>query len=400
VLSIVMSMGIVIVGLIGLFTLPVREYPNVDPPIINVRTPYPGANAEIIETQITEILEASINGISGIRTLTSTSSDGNSNIIVEFEIGIDMEAAANDVRDRVSRVQGRLPRDCDPPTVRKQDADTSPIIMLSIRSDRRNLLELSEVADRMFKEQLQTVPGISEINISGEKRYAIRIKFDPTKMSAYGLTAADVQAKVAAENVELPSGTIRGTATNLSIRTLGLLHTPQEFESLIIKEVDGAPIRLADIGRAEFAAENEEVITKYNGAPCVVLFVLPQSGANHIDISNRFRERLAELERDTPEDIHTRIIMDTSDFVRGSIREVQETIIVAFLLVVVVIFAFLRDWRTTLIPMITIPVSLVGAFAVLHVFGFSINVITLLAIVLAVGLVVDDAIVMMENIYV
>ena len=400
VLSIVMSLVVVIFGLIGFSTLPVREFPSVDPPIINVRTSYPGANAEIINSQITEILEASINGISGIRTLTSNSSDGNSNINVEFELEVDMETAANDVRDRVSRVQNRLPRDCDPPTVFKQDADSNPIIMLAVRSDRRDPLALSDLADRLFKERLQTIPGISEINIFGEKRYAIRIKLDPAKMAAYGLTATDVRTQITSENVELPSGTIEGTAIYLSVRTLGLIRTPQEFENLIIKEEKGNPVKLGDIGRAEFAAEDEKYYNKYNGIPCVVLAILPQSGANHVDISDRFKVRLAEIEKDMPEDIITEVIMDTTDFVRRSIAEVEETILLAFLLVLVIIFIFLREWRTTLIPIIAIPVSLIGAFFIMYLFGFSINVLTLLAIVLAVGLVVDDAIVVMENIFV
>ena len=400
VLSIVMSLAVIIFGVIGLTSLPIREFPNVDPPIINVRTSYPGANAEIIESQITEIIESSINGISGIRTLTSVSSDGSSNITVEFELNVDMETAANDVRDRVSRSQSRLPRDCDPPTVFKQDADANPIIMLAIRSDTRHPLNLSDLADRMYKEQLQTISGISEINIFGEKRYAIRLKLDPAKMGAYGLTAADVRTQINAENVELPSGTIEGTSINLSIRTLGLIRSPEEFENLIIKEVNGNPVKLGDIGRAELASEDEKYLNKYNGIPCVVLAVLPQSGANHVNISDRFRVRLAEIEKDKPDDIITEIIMDTTTFVRRSINEVQETIILAFILVVVVIFFFLRDWRSTLIPMIAIPVALVGAFFIMFLFGFSINVLTLLAMVLAVSLVVDDAIVMMENIYV
>lgn len=400
VMAIVISMVVVIFGMIGVTSLPVREFPSVDPPIINVRTSYPGANSEIIESQITEILEASINGISGIRTLTSTSSDGNSNIVVEFELGVDMEAAANDVRDRVSRVQNRLPRDCDPPTVYKSDADANPIVMLAVRSDRRDPLDLTDIADRLFKERLQTIPGISEISIFGEKRYAIRIKLDPARMGAYGLTATDVRTQVTAENVELPSGTIEGTAINLTIRTLGLIRTPQEFEDLIIKEVNGSPIKLGDIGRAEFAAEDEKSITKLNGVPCAILAILPQSGANNVDISNRFKLRLAEIENDMPEDIRTEVIMDTTDFVRRSIEEVEETIILAFILVVIIIFIFLRDWRTTLIPILAIPVSLIGAFFIMYLFGFSINVLTLLAIVLAVGLVVDDAIVVMENIFV
>ncbi|MDR1865589.1 MAG: efflux RND transporter permease subunit [Bacteroidales bacterium] len=400
VMAIVMSLVVVIFGMIGVTSLPVREYPSVDPPIINVRTSYPGANAEIIDSQITEILEASINGIAGIRTLTSTSSDGNSNILVEFELGVDMEAAANDVRDRVSRVQNRLPNDCDPPTVSKSDADSNPIIMLAVRSDKRNPLDLSDVTDRMFKERLQTIPGISEILIYGEKRYAIRVTLDPARMAAYGITASDVRSQIVTENVELPSGSIEGTMSDLTIRTLGLLRTPQEFENLIVKEVNGVPVKINDIGYTVFAAENERTITKFNGEPCAIIAVLPQSGANNVEISDRFRQRLEEIERDMPEDISAQIIMDTTDFVRNSIEEVEETIIIAFILVVLIIFIFLRNWRTTLIPIIAIPVSLVGTFFIMYLFGFSVNVLTLLSIVLAVGLVVDDAIVVMENIFV
>jgi multidrug efflux pump len=395
-----MSLVVIIFGVIGFTSLPVREYPSVDPPIINVQTSYPGANAEIIDSQITEILEASINGIAGIRTLTSTSSDGSSNIVVEFELGVDMEAAANDVRDRVSRVQNRLPRDCDPPTVSKSDADSNPIIMLAVRSDKRNPLDLSDITDRMFKERLQTIPGISEILIYGEKRYAIRVTLDPAKMAAYGMTAADVRTQITAENVELPSGRIEGTALNLTVRTLGLLRTPQEFENLIIKEVNGVPVKLSDIGYTIFAAEDEKTITKFNGEPCAIIAVLPQSGANNVEISDRFYQRLEEIKRDMPEDISAQVIMDTTDFVRNSIEEVEETILIAFILVVLIIFIFLRNWRTTLIPIIAIPVSLIGAFFIMYLFGFSVNVLTLLSIVLAVGLVVDDAIVVMENIFV
>ncbi|MDR2036764.1 MAG: efflux RND transporter permease subunit [Bacteroidales bacterium] len=399
VMAIVMSLVVIIFGMIGLTSLPVREYPSVDPPIINVRTSYPGANAEIIESQITEILEASINGIAGIRILTSTSSDGSSNITVEFELGVDMETAANDVRDRVSRVQNRLPRDCDPPTVAKADADANPIIMLAIRSEKRNQLELTDIADRLFKEQLQTISGISEISIYGEKRYAIRIALDPAKLSAYNLTAEDVRSQITAENVELPSGSIEGTAIDLTIRTLGLIRSPQEFEALIIKEVNGNPVKLGDLGFAQFAAENEKSINKLNGEPCVILAILPQSGANNVEISDLFKKRLEEIVLDMPEDLAVEVIMDTTDFVRNSILEVEETIILAFVFVVIIIFLFLRNWRTTLIPIIAIPISLVGAFFIMYLFSFSVNILTLLAIVLAVGIVVDDAIVVMENIF-
>jgi multidrug efflux pump len=400
VMAIVMTLVIIIFGMIGITSLPVREYPSMDPPIINVGTNYRGANAEIIDSQITEILEASINGIAGIRTLTSTSSDGYSNIVVEFELNVDLEAAANDVRDRVSRVQNRLPKDCDPPTVTKSDADSNPILMLAVRSDKRNPLELSDIGDRMFKERLQTIPGVSEIVIFGEKRYAIRVTLDPAKLAAYGLTPAEVSSQISAENVELPSGRIEGSNINLMVRTLGLLRTPEEFENLVIREVNGVAIKLTDVGSSAFAAEDEKAITKFNGEPCVVIAVLPQSGANSVEISDRFRKRLDEIMLDMPEDIKAQIIMDTTDFVRNSIEEVEETILIAFILVVIIIFIFLRSWRTTMIPIIAIPVSLIGTFFIMYVCGFSINVLTLLSIVLAVGLVVDDAIVVMENIFV
>ncbi len=400
VLSIVMSIVIVIFGVIGFSSLPVREFPNVDPPIITVSTTYAGANATIIESQITEQIEASINGISGIRTLTSVSSDGRSNITVEFELGVDLEAAANDVRDRVSRVQRRLPQDCDPPTISKADADANPVIMMGIRSNKRNALDLSDIADRLFKERLQTISGVSEIQIWGEKRYAIRVIMDPARLSAYQLTEDDIRSRITTENVELPSGSIEGTAMTLSIRTMGLLTAPQQFEELILKEVNGIPIKIKDVAYAEFAAENEKNITKMNGEPCVILSVLPQSGANSVEISNLFKERVAEIEQDMPEDLSVQIIMDSTDYVRQSIAEVEETIAIAFVLVLLIIFVFLRSWRTTLIPIIAIPIALIGSFFVMYIAGFSINVLTLLAIVLSIGLVVDDAIVMMENIYV
>ncbi|MBN2813011.1 MAG: efflux RND transporter permease subunit [Bacteroidales bacterium] len=400
VLTTVFSLVIVLFGFIGLTYLGVREFPSVDPAIITVSTSYPGANSDVIETQITEPLEQSINGIPGIRTLTSVSRQGGSNITVEFELSVDLETAANDVRDKVSQAQRMLPRDVDPPVVAKADADASPIMMLAVKSNKRSLLELSEIADLTFKEQLQTVPGVSAVMIWGEKRYAMRLWLDPAKLAGYGLTPLDVRNAIGRENVELPSGSVEGNTTELTIRTLGLMTTPAEFNNLIIKQTGDQVVRVSDVGRAELGPEDIRGILKMNGVPMVATVIVPQPGANHIDIVDEVYERLAFMEKDLPDDIEVEIGFDNTKYIRSSIREVVDTILIAFGLVVIIIFFFLRDWRTTLIPIIVIPVSLIGAFFIMYLAGFTINVLTLLAIVLAIGIVVDDAIVMMENIYV
>lgn len=380
--------------------LGVREFPSVDPPIISVSASYPGANSDVIETQITEPLEQSINGIPGIRTLTSVSRQGSSNITVEFELSVDMETAANDVRDKVSIAQRLLPRDADPPIVSKADADASPIIFLNIQSNDRSMLELSEIADLTFKERLQTIPGVSAVSIWGEKRYAMRLWLDPVKLAGYELTPLDVRNAITRENVELPSGRIEGNTTELTIRTLGLLSTPEEFNQLIIKQSGDQVVRFIDIGRAELGPENERGIMKRDGIPMVGTAIIPQPGSNYIEIADEVYRRLEFIKKDLPADVKVDIGFDNTRFIRSSIREVKYTIYLAFALVVLIIFFFLRDWRTTLIPILVIPVSLVGSFFIMYLADYSINVITLLAIVLAIGLVVDDAIVMMENIYV
>lgn len=400
VLSTVMTLVILLFGLIGYNTLGVREYPSVDNPIISVSCSYPGANADVIENQITEPLEQNINGIPGIRSLTSVSSQGSSRITVEFELSVDLETAANDVRDKVSRAQRFLPRDCDPPTVSKADADAMPILMVAIQSDKRSLLEISEIADLTVKEQLQTIPDVSSVSIWGEKKYSMRLWLDPIKMSGYGLTPMDVKNAVDRENVELPSGSIEGNTTELSIRTLGLMHTAQEFNDLIIKEDQGRIIRFSDIGRAEVEARDIKSYMKMNGVPMVGVVVIPQPGANHIEIADAVYERMKTMEKDLPEDVKYTYGFDNTKFIRASIAEVEETVYVAFMLVMVIIFLFLRDWRVTLVPCIVIPVSLIGSFFIMYIMGFSINVLSMLAVVLAVGLVVDDAIVMTENIYI
>jgi multidrug efflux pump len=400
VLATVFSLLIIIFGLIGATNLGVREFPSVDPPLITVMTSYPGANSDVIETQITEPLEQSINGIPGIRTLTSVSRQGSSRITVEFELSVDLETAANDVRDKVSQATRMLPRDVDPPTVSKADADASPIMFVAIKSDKRSLLELSEIAELTFKEQLQTISGVSSIMIWGQKRYAMRIWIDPAKLAGYQLTPLDVRNAINRENVELPSGSIEGNTTELTIRTLGLMTTPEEFNNLIIKQSGDLVVRVRDIGRAELGPEDIRGIMKMNGIPMVGNVIIPQPGANHIDIVDEVYSRLEYIKKDLPDDIIVEIGFDNTEYIRSSIKEVRNTIFIAFSLVVVIIFFFLRNWRTTLIPVIVIPVSLVGSFFVMYLAGFTINVLTLLAIVLAIGLVVDDAIVMMENIYV
>ena len=399
-LSTVLTLIILLFGFIGYNYLGVREYPSVDNPIISVSCSYPGANADVIENQITEPLEQNINGIPGIRSLSSVSQQGSSRITVEFELSVDLETAANDVRDKVSRAQRYLPRDCDPPTVSKADADAMPILMVALQSDKRSLLELSEIADLTVKEQLQTISDVSSVSIWGEKRYSMRLWLDPIKMSGYGITPIDVKNAVDNENVELPSGSIEGNTVELTIRTLGLMHTAEEFNNLILKEDGNRIVRFSDIGRAELGPADIKSYMKMNGVPMVGIVVIPQPGANHIQIADAVYERMEKMKKDLPEDVHYSYGFDNTKFIRASINEVKQTVYEAFILVIIIIFLFLRDWRVTLVPCIVIPVSLIGAFFVMYLAGFSINVLSMLAIVLAVGLVVDDAIVMTENIYV
>ena len=400
VLATVMTLIIIIFGVIGYSYLGVREYPSVDNPIISVNCSYPGANADVIENQITEPLEQNINGIPGIRSLSSVSSQGSSRITVEFELSVDLETAANDVRDKVSRAQRFLPRDCDPPTVSKADADAMPILMVAVQSDKRSLLEISEIADLTIKEQLQTISDVSAVQIWGEKRYSMRIWLDPEKMAGHGITPVDVKSALDRENVELPSGSIEGNTTELTIRTMGLMHTAKEFNDLVVKENDTRIIRLSDIGRAELGPQDIRSYMKMNGVPMVGVVVVPQPGANHIDIADAVYERVDMMRKDLPEDVKLTYGFDNTRFIRASIKEVKDTVFEAFFLVVIIIFLFLRNFRVTLIPCIVIPVSLIGTFFFMYIAGFSINVLTMLAVVLSVGLVVDDAIVMTENIYI
>lgn len=398
--AIVLNIIIVLFGAIGYKYLGIRDYPAIDSPNINVRTSYPGANAEIIETQITEPLEKAVNGIPGIRNITSQSSMGSSSITVEFELGSDLEASANDVRDKVSQAQRQLPTDLlMPPVVSKADNSGDPIIIMLLKSDKRNSLQLSEFANNNIVERLQTVNGVSGVNVWGEKRYAMRIWFDPAKMSAYSLSPNDVQAALLRENIELPAGKISGNATELGIRTFGKISTEKEFNDLIVKNIGGRDIRVSDIGAAVLGPENEESILKESNVPMIALAVTPQPGTNYVSISDEVKKRLAEIIKTLPEDVTLEVTWDQTDNIRKSINEVEETLLIAFVLVVLIIFLFFRDWLIAIRPLIDIPVSLIGAFFIMYLTGFTINVLTLLAIVLATGLVVDDGIVVTENIY-
>lgn len=400
VLSIVMSLLIMIFGLIGFKFLGVREFPSIDPPIITVRTGYTGANAEVVESQITEPLEKALNSIEGIRTISSASNQGSSVITVEFDLNADLERAANDVRDKVAQAVRQLPQDIDAvPSVSKADANSDAIISMTVRSDSRKQTELSDYAENVLAERLQTIPGVSSIQIWGQKRHAMRLWLDPVRMSARGILPSDVKRALDLQNVELPGGKIEGNATELNINTIGKLKTEADFNNLIIQNSPAGLIKLSDIGSAQLGPETETTILRKSGVPMIGLALVPQPGANYIDIADEFYKRFEILKKSLPDDLELDIVLDTTEFVRMSLHEVVETLIIAFVLVILVIFLFFRDWIVALRPLIDIPVSLIGTFFIMYLFGFSINVLTLLAIVLATGLVVDDGIVVTENIF-
>ncbi|PZR40903.1 MAG: acriflavin resistance protein [Azospira oryzae] len=400
VLTFVMNIILVLFGAIGFSFLGVRDYPAIDPPNINVSTSYSGANADIIESQITEPLEKSINGIAGIKNITSQSSVGRSNINIEFELGVDMETAANDVRDKVSQAVRTLPQDLtSPPVVSKADANSDFILSMTVQSNLRNSLQLTEYANNVLMERLQTIPGVSSIMILGEKKYAMRIWLDPSKLGAYNLTALDVQAALNRENVELPSGKIAGDATELTVRTFGRLYTEEDFSNVIIKADASGNIRLRDIGQAVLGPENEEQMLRESRVPMIAMGIIPLPGANYVSISDEFFKRLDQIKKEMPADITLDVSTDQTKFIKRSISEVEETLIISFLLVVLIIYLFFRDFLIAVRPLIDIPVSLVATFFIMYLCGFSINVLTMLGIVLATGLVVDDGIVVTENIY-
>lgn len=400
VLAIVMSVIIVLFGAIGYSFLGVREYPSIDPPVITVRTNYAGANADVIESQITEPLEKAINGIEGVRSISSSSNQGSSTITVEFNLDANMEAAANDVRDKVSQAVRQLPQDIDGlPTVTKSDANSDAIISLTIQSDTRTHLELSAYAENVIAERLQTIPGVSTVQIWGQKRYAMRLWMNPDKLAAYSLTPLDVKQALDKQNVELPSGKVAGNTTELTVKTVGKLKTEAEFNDMIIRSDGEKVVRFRDIGIAVLGPENEETILRQSGVPMIGLGVVPQPGVNYIAIADEFYKRIEQIEKDLPKDFHLGIALDNTKFVKRSILEVKETLIIAIILVVLIIYLFFRDWIVAFRPLIDIPVSLIGAFFIMYLMGYSVNVLTLLAIVLATGLVVDDGIVVTENIY-
>jgi multidrug efflux pump len=398
--AIVLSILIILFGAVGYTFLGVREYPAIDPPTISVRTNYAGANAEIVESQITEVLEKSINGIDGIKSVSSSSALGQSNISVEFELGADLEKAANDVRDKVSQATKNLPQDIDAaPTVTKSDANSDPILFMPVQSTKMNDLELSLYVENVMQEKLQTIPGVSEVRIFGQRRPAMRLWIDPAKLAARNLTVQDVSNALTRENIELPAGKIAGDKTELTVKVAGRLTTEEEFNDLIISQENGEIVRFREVGEAVLGPENPETISRLKNISAVSLAIIPQPGSNYIEISDEFYKRFAQIQKTMPEGMSIDVGIDKSKFVRRSISEVKETLLIAITLVILIIYLFFRDWLIALRPLIDIPVSLIGAFFIMYIFGFSINVLTLLGIVLATGLVVDDGIVVTENIY-
>ncbi len=399
VFAIVCSIVIIIFGGIGYKYLGIREYPAIDPAVVNVRTSYVGANSDIIEQQITEPLEKAVNGVPGVKNITSSSSTGSSNITVEFEINVDLERAANDVRDKVSQALGQLPQDIDaPPTVSKADSDSDPILFLQIQSQSKGLLELTDYAENVVQERLQTISGVSGVSVFG-KRYSMRLWIDPDRLAAYKLTISDIRLALDRENIELPGGKIRGNTTQLIVKTFGKLTTETDFNDLILREDNNGVVRFRDVGLAELGPDTEESVSRKNNVPSVNMGVVAQPGSNQIEITDEVYKRIEEIKKDMPPDIILEVGYDRTTFVRNAIKEVKETLVIAILLVVTIIFLFFREWILAFRPLIDIPVSLIGAFFIMYLLGFSINVLTLLAIVLATGLVVDDGIVVTENIF-
>ncbi|MEW5674943.1 efflux RND transporter permease subunit [Flavobacterium enshiense] len=400
VLTIVLNLMLILFGVIGYTFLGVREFPSIDPAQISVQTNYSGANADIIESQITEPLEKAINSIDGIRNISSSSSQGRSNITIEFNLDKNLEEAANDVRDKVSQAVRSLPQDIDaPPVVSKADADSEPIITMTVQSDNKNVLELSDYADNVLAQRLQSIPGVSSVQIWGLRKYAMRLWIDPNKLASYGCTVADVRTALNKQNVELPSGKLTGANTELTVKTIGNLSTEEEFNNIIIKAEGDKIVRLSDIGKASLEAENLETKLSDSGQPMVGMAIIPQPGTNYLDIAEKFYEQYDQLQKDLPKDFKLNIAIDNTVFVKKAVTEVAETLLISIILVVLIIYAFFRDWAIAFRPLIDIPVSLIATFFIMYLCGFSVNVLTLLAIVLATGLVVDDGIVVTENIF-
>ena len=400
VLTIVMNLVIILFGIIGFTYLGVREFPSIDPAQVSVRTNYSGANADIIESQITEPLEKAINSIDGIRNITSSSIQGSSSISIEFNLDKNLEDAANDVRDKVSQAVRSLPDDLDaPPVVSKSDADADRILSMTIQSDSKNILELSDYAENVISQRIETIPGVSSVQIWGQRRYAMRLWIDPFKLASYGLTVAEVRTALLAQNVELPSGKLTGDNTEITVKTIGNLDSEEGFNNIIIRADGEKLVRLSDIGKASLEGENMETKMSDSGQPMVAIAVVPQPGTNYLEIADRFYLEYEKLKKDLPEGFKLNIVIDDTVFVRKAVTEVAETLLISIILVILVIYLFFRNWSMAMRPLIDIPVSLIATFFIMWLFGFSINVLTLLAIVLATGLVVDDGIVVTENIY-
>ncbi len=400
VLTIVMNLIIMLFGIIGYTFLGVREFPSIDPPVITVKTSYTGANADVVESQITEPLEKAINGIDGIRSISSASNQGNSTITVEFNLGANLEAAANDVRDKVSQAVRDLPQDIDAlPQVSKADANSDAILSLTVQSNTRSQLDVSDYAENVIGERLQTIPGVSSLQIWGQKKYAMRLRLDPRRMASLGVTPSEIQAALGRQNIELPGGKISGNKTELTVNTVGRLKSPDDFNNMIIKSNGTDIVRFSDLGFAELGTENEESILRQSGTPMIGLALVPLPGANYLEIADEFYRRIEDIKKDVPDDIQLGVAMDNTRFIRQSVVEVQETLLIAIVLVILIIYLFFRDWLIALRPLVDIPVSLLATFFLMYLLGYSINVLTLLAVVLATGLVVDDGIVVTENIY-
>lgn len=395
----VMSLTIILFGVISFLRLPVREYPDIDPPIVSVITLYRGASASVVEAEITDILEEQFATLSGVKRMSSSSKEEGSVITIEFELSRDVEEAANDVRDRVSRSRGLLPRDVEDPVVEKVDANAQPIVWLGLSSEKHDELQLTEAADRVLKERIQRLPGVGSVFIGGERRYAMRVWLDPSRLAARGLTPNEVEAAIARENAEIPGGRVEGSQREFSVRTHGEVNTAEQFAAIIVAQSAEGIVRLGDVATVEIGAEDERTITRYNRRPAVGLGVIKQSKASTIDVARSVRETLPELQASLPEGMKLDVAYDSSEFIEASIAEVAETLIIAMCLVILVVLAFMKSMRATIIPTLAIPVSIIGTFTVIYFAGFTINILTLLGLVLAIGLVVDDAIVVLENIF-
>ncbi len=395
----VMNLTILLFGIIAFLRLPVREYPDIDPPIISVITFFRGASPSVVETEITNVLEEQFATLEGVKTLTSSSREQGSVITIEFELNRNVDEAANDVRDRVSRVRGELPREVDDPIISKVDANAEAIVWLALFSNRHNGLELTDVAERVLKERIQRLSGVGSVIIGGERRYAMRVWLDPLRMAAHQLTTQDIEAAIRQENAEIPAGRVEGQEREFAVRTRGELTTPEEFGAIIVSQSKNDLVRLRDVAEVRVGAEDERTVARYNGESAIGLGIVKQSKASTVDVAAEVRKSLPELSTILPDGMKLDVAYDSSTFINESIDEVKETLVIAMILVILVVFAFLKNFRATMIPTVAIPISIIGALAAAYFSGFTINILTLLAMVLAIGLVVDDAIVMLENIF-